>query len=122
MTSRYRVLIMNMYFIPRDKNLTWGELLRSSKFRAAYKALIKKFAEEDGESEEEMTEYYFGPVLQELLDSKVISSHNVRFIVDSQFIMRDYLAMRKQSHLWYKTFWSDDQEVLYADFMKYDLT
>ena len=43
----------------------------------------------------------------------------VRFIVETQFILTEYLEMRKLSHIWYKIFRADSATDLLADFKKY---
>ena len=56
----------------------------------------------------------------ESLVRETLGSEPVRFVVEAQFLMADYLAMRKDSHIWYKVFRScDNLMTIHMDFSKF---
>eukprot|EP00750_Incisomonas_marina_P006920 INCI14740.4.p1 GENE.INCI14740.4~~INCI14740.4.p1 ORF type:complete len:1069 (-),score=150.17 INCI14740.4:136-3342(-) len=54
-----------------------------------------------------------------LFTNKAFLTAPARFIVEIQFLLADYLAMRKRSHIWYKLYRTDDVDNLVSDFYSY---
>ena len=144
----YRSVLVNMLYVPESKvgkAVTWGQLMADmpdaawAKFSAdAASSLGPGFAKRLtawgkllflGEGREELINY---PGLESCTNEALMNNNRrfveslkkllatpVRFIVETQFILTEYLEMRKSSHIWYKIFRADSATDLLADFKKY---
>ena len=78
---------------PDGSPVTWGQLFLRPHVKRALQSLHRVF-----ETAGNLDIYFLNKeIFQHCLFSKP-----VRFCVESQFILKEYLAMRKQSHIWYR--------------------
>ena len=91
----YRAILVNMMFRPDPgpdgRELTWNDLFDRPSTRDAW---TKMRTAEHGCSAARFEEVFVAPL------RSAYGAQPVRFVVETQFILQDYLDMRKASHFW----------------------
>ena len=83
---------------PDGTDVTWGELLSTASSKKVIDDLYEKELQPIG-----MDRTMFENVLDKLRrSSAAFWDRPVRFVVETQFMLKEYLEMRKHSHIWYK--------------------
>ena len=98
---RYRAILVNMLYSPDKKadgtDVTWGEFLTTDASKKTFQDLCQEISKT-------LTREY-ADKLKKILATLERSSaafwdRPVRFVVETQFILKGYLEMRKHSHIW----------------------
>ena len=113
----YRALLANMLYTP-DPNpdgspVTWGQLFDEKRTQEEWEKIRAHFLSLGGMYDKTL----FKPAIRAVL--AVFPKKPVSFIVETQFMMQQYLDMRKQSHLFYKIIRAETFHSLQQDFRKH---
>ena len=79
---------------PDGTDVTWGELLTTDSSKKIIEDLKHELEKLD-------LDYEINKVLKKLpRSSAAFWDRPVRFVVETQFMLKEYLEMRKHSHIW----------------------
>lgn len=113
----YRALLANMLYKP-DPNpdgspVTWGQLFDLERTQLEWEKIRDHFVCLGGM----YNKVLFEPAVRTV--KAVFPKKPVSFIVETQFMMQQYLDMRKESHLFYKIIRAETFHSLQQDFRKH---
>lgn len=120
----YRNILANYRFAP--EGLTWGELAGRKETVQSWRALRRKMLEQflrtgyaDEDSLDDEWKFYLSlfDTAAEAIRSKDMKDKPVVLIVEVQYMLSQYMSMRKKTHAWYKVARADTAESLVWDYL-----
>ena len=101
-TFGYRCILVNVLF--EEEDVTWGDVLEGAKEHILES--IEALGYNPG-----VYGTTLKPALKALLANKTLKKFPLKFIGEVQYLHRDYLEMRKKSHLYYKIYRTHEQDL-----------
>jgi len=120
----YRNILANYRYAP--KGLTWGKVSKDPKTKEAWKKLrelmVNCFLRNNNTPEEDLLKDEWKNVLADFdaaasyLSSDKMAKVPCVLVVEIQYMLSEYMEMRKYTHSWYKIVRADNAESMVADF------
>ena len=116
LTKGYRAMLCNYVYDPKQ---TWGEL-ESEVAAAAVEVKRLVWGVMAGAGEDEDNVAFLGAGIDEVaaeFGGAEMRASPARLVVEIQFMTKEYYAMRKKTHAWYKVVRSDHARGMLVDYM-----